>query len=156
MNMIEPAPVRKSVTVRTSPQQAFDIFVSGMGTWWIKGHSLTQSGQKTVVVEAVAGGRWYEIGNAGEECEWGRVIACDRPNRILFDWQLNADFDYDPGLHTEVEVLFEANGEGGTTVILEHRHLENYGVKAEEMRGIFDSENGWGGLLASYVEMAAA
>ncbi|MDK1480806.1 site-specific integrase, partial [Sinorhizobium sp. 6-117] len=33
---------------------------------------------------------------AGEERDWGRVIACDRPNRILFAWQLNADFTFDP------------------------------------------------------------
>ncbi|MCA1405354.1 SRPBCC family protein [Ensifer sp. IC3342] len=154
MNKIEPTPVRKSVTVRASPEKAFDVFVSGMGTWWIKGHSVSQSGQKTVVVEAVAGGRWYEIGNAGEECDWGRVIDCDRPNRILFAWQLNADFTFDPAFYTEVEVLFEAKGDE-TTVTLEHRHLANYGAKAEEMHGMFDSESGWGGLLASYAAKVA-
>lgn len=108
MHTIDAAPVRKSITVRASPEKAFDVFVNGMGSWWIKDHSVTQSGQKTVVVEAVPGGRWYEIGNAGEECDWGRVIDCDRPHRIVFAWQLNADFDFDPAFWTEVEVLFEA------------------------------------------------
>ncbi|WEX86775.1 SRPBCC family protein [Sinorhizobium garamanticum] len=154
MNKIEPTPVRKSVTVRASPERAFDVFVSGMGTWWIKDHSVSQSGQKTVVVEAVAGGRWYEIGKAGEECDWGRVIDCDRPNRILFAWQLNADFTFDPEFYTEVEVLFEAKGDE-TTVTLEHRHLGNYGAKAEEMHGMFDSERGWGASLASYAAKVA-
>lgn len=154
MHTNEPAPVRKSVTVRASLEKAFDLFVEDMGTWWIKDHSLTQSGQRTVVVEAVAGGRWYEIGNAGEECDWGRVIDCDRPNRILFAWQLNADFDFDPHLHTEVEVLFEATGENATVVTLEHRELGNYGARGAELRGILDSDSGWGGLLGSYAERA--
>jgi len=155
MHTIEPAPVRKSVTVRASLEKAFDVFVKHMGTWWIKDHSLTQSGQRTVVVEAVAGGRWYEIGNAGEECDWGRVIDCDRPNRILFAWQLNADFDFDPHFHTEVEVLFEAKAENETAVTLEHRQLANYGARAAELRGILDSDSGWGGLLESYAERAS-
>ncbi|MCA1440636.1 SRPBCC family protein [Ensifer sp. IC4062] len=155
MHTIDPAPVRKSVTVRASPEKAFDTFVSAMGSWWIKDHSLTESGQKTVIVEAVAGGRWYEIGNAGEERDWGHVIACDRPNRILFAWQLNAEFDFDPAFHTEVEVLFEAQGENETMVVLEHRQLESYGARTQELRGVLDSESGWGGLLASYVAKMA-
>ncbi|MDK1492313.1 SRPBCC family protein [Sinorhizobium sp. 7-81] len=155
MHTIDPAAVRKSVTVRASPEKAFDVFVNGMGSWWIKGHSLTESGQKTVIVEAVAGGRWYEVGNAGEERDWGHIIACDRPNRILFAWQLNADFDFDPAFHTEVEVLFEAKGANETMVVLEHRQLESYGARTQELRGVLDSESGWGGLLASYVAKVA-
>ncbi|AUX76762.1 MULTISPECIES: SRPBCC family protein [Sinorhizobium] len=155
MHRIEPVPVRKSVAVRTSPQKAFEFFVNGMGGWWIKEHSLTESGQKTVIVEARAGGRWYEVGNAGEEREWGRVITCDPPHRILLAWQLNADFDFEPKFQTEVEVWFEAKGEGETIVTLEHRDLGNYGVKAEDLRGVLDSEKGWGGLLASFAAKVA-
>jgi uncharacterized protein YndB with AHSA1/START domain len=155
MHMIEPDPVRKSVTVRASPHKAFEVFVNDMGDWWTKEHSLTESGQKTVIVEARAGGRWYEVGNAGEERDWGRVIACDPPHRILFAWQLNADFDFDPTFHTEVEVMFEAIGEEETTVTLVHRDLGNYGEKAKDLRGVLDSEKGWGWLLASYAAKAA-
>ncbi|APG84870.1 SRPBCC family protein [Sinorhizobium americanum] len=156
MHRIEPVPVRKSIAVRTSPQKAFEVFVNGMGDWWIKEHSLTESGQRTVIIEARAGGRWYEVGNAGEEREWGRVIACDPPHRILLAWQLNADFDFDPTFQTEVEVWFEAKGESETIVTLEHRDLGNYGVRAEDLRGVLDSEKGWGGLLASYAAKVSA
>ncbi|AFL52803.1 uncharacterized protein YndB with AHSA1/START domain [Sinorhizobium fredii] len=155
MHMIEPVPVRKSVIVRASPQKAFDVFVNGMGGWWIREHSLTESGQKTVIVEARAGGRWFEVGNAGEERDWGRVIACDPPHRILLAWQLNAEFDFDPAFQTEVEVWFEATSENETTVTLEHRQLANYGAKAHDLRGVLDSEKGWGGLLASFAAKAA-
>jgi uncharacterized protein YndB with AHSA1/START domain len=154
MHRIEPAPVVKSVTVSASPARAFEIFASGMGDWWLKTHSLTTSGQKTVVVEPRAGGRWYEIGTSGEEKEWGRVLAYEPPHRILFAWQLNADWDFDPQFQTEVEVTFEAIADGGTTVRLEHRDLANYGAKAEEARGSLDSEGGWAGLLQAFAAKA--
>jgi len=35
-------------------------------------------------------------------------------------------------------------------VELEHRLLERYGDKAVEMKGIFDSEGGWKGLLDKF------
>src|SRR5262249_28951769 len=39
---------------------------------------------------------------------------------------------------------------------LEHRHLDRYGARRDEMRGIFDSEGGWNGLLASFARAVAA
>lgn len=154
MHVIQPAPVRKSVTVRADPERAFDIFVSAMGDWWLKSHSLTASGQKTVVVEPFAGGRWYEIGTAGEEKEWGRVLACEPPKRILFAWQLNAEWTFNPDFQTEVEVTFEPAADGGTMVRLEHRDLANYGAKANEARASLDSEGGWEGLLGAFAAKA--
>lgn len=154
MHVIQPAPVRKSVTVRADPERAFDIFVSAMGDWWLKSHSLTASGQRTVVVEPFVGGRWYEIGTAGEEKEWGRVLACEPPKLILFAWQLNADWVFDPDFRTEVEVTFEPTTDGGTMVRLEHRDLANYGAKANEARASLDSEGGWAGLLGAFAARA--
>ncbi|HEV7321650.1 MAG TPA: SRPBCC family protein [Ensifer sp.] len=154
MQRIEPAPVVKSVTVSAPPERAFEIFVAHMGDWWLKTHSLTASGQKTVVVEPRAGGRWYEIGQSGEEKEWGRVLAYEPPRRILFAWQLNADWDFDPDFRTEVELTFVRTADGGTTVRLEHRDLQNYGAKAEEARKSLDSEGGWAGLLGAFTARA--
>lgn len=109
--------------------------------------------QRTVVVEP-AGGRWYEIGQSGEEKDWGRVLACAPPKRILFAWQLNADWAFDPDFRTEVEVTFEPTADGGTTVRLEHRDLANYDAKAEEARTSLDSEGGWAGLLGAFAVKA--
>jgi hypothetical protein len=39
-------------------------------------------------------------------------------------------------------------------VELEHRNLAMFGDNAEMMRGIFDSDNGWTGLLARYAALA--
>ncbi|MGN7736068.1 SRPBCC family protein [Rhizobiales bacterium] len=150
MHMIEPAPVRKSVTVSAPPERAFEIFVARMGDWWLTTHSLTASGQRAVIVEPAAGGRWYEVGTSGEEEDWGRVLAYEPPKRILFAWQLNAEWTFDADFETEVEVTFEPTPEGGTTVLLEHRDLANYGAKAEVARASLDSDGGWAGLLAAF------
>jgi hypothetical protein len=53
-------------------------------------------------------------------------------------------------------VRFIDEGKNGTRVELEHRHLDRYGARRDEMRGIFDSDGGWGGLLASFARAAAA
>jgi len=151
---IRPAPVRKSLFVRCRPARAFEVFTAGMGGWWLKTHSLTKSGQAGVTIEPRAGGRWYETGRDGETCDWGRVEAWEPPHRVLLIWTLNADFTTDPPVPTEVEVTFAAEGEG-TRVTLEHRGLEAHGARGEETRGVLDSGNGWGGLLAAFAGAAA-
>ena len=69
-------------------------------------------------------------------------------------WQLSADWKYDPGLHTEIEVRFTAEDDGRTRVELEHRKLENYAERAEQMRMILGSDDGWGGLLRRFAAAA--
>ena len=44
----------------------------------------------------VPGGRMYERGVDGSECEWGKVLAYEPPHRIVYSWQLQGDFHYDP------------------------------------------------------------
>jgi uncharacterized protein YndB with AHSA1/START domain len=153
MTVIVPAPVVKTVTVPCQPDRAFRLFTEGMGTWWLRSHSVAKSGQDKLVIEPRTGGAWYEIGRDGERCDWGRVLAWEPPARLVLDWQLSEVFAYDPGLHTEVEVTFTAAGPG-TEVRLEHRMLENYGPAAGRMAQVFDSPDGWGGLLAAYLAAA--
>ncbi|MGQ0558081.1 MAG: SRPBCC family protein [Sphingosinicella sp.] len=148
---IAPAPIQRSLKVKARPDKAFDAFTAGMGRWWLKGHSLLKSPQRDVVVEPRAGGRWYEVGEDGSEQEWGRVLGWERPDRLLLAWQLNAEFAYDPDIETTVEVRFTADGEE-TIVDFEHRDLERFGDKAEQVRGDYESgmDGGWGELLAGY------
>src|ERR1019366_1010761 len=104
MNLhIVPAPVRKTVTVKASQARAFEVFTARMIRWWLPDHRLGASPLKDVVLEPRPGGRWYEVDEDGSVCEWGRVLACEPPHRIVLTWQLNAEWKYDPDFVTELE-----------------------------------------------------
>jgi uncharacterized protein YndB with AHSA1/START domain len=151
---IVPAPVRKSVRVGAPPERAFAIFTDGMGRWWPKSHHIGAADLEALVIEPKAGGRWYERGVDGSECEVGKVLVFEPPTRLVLAWQLNADWKFDPGLITEVEVRFMADGANATRVELEHRNLERYGERADVFRTTIDSPQGWGGLLQLFKQTA--
>jgi len=159
MNMhptIAPAPVVQSVRVKLAPAAAFDLFANRFDAWWPRDKSANPG---TTLVEAVlepkVGGRWYERGANGTICEWGRVLAYEPGRRLVINWQLGADYRYDPNLVTEVEILFQPDGEG-TLVTLEHRNIENFGPNWEQMRAGINSPGGWPGILQAYVDTADA
>lgn len=149
-------PVRKSITVAAPRELAFRVFTERMSTWWpLVSHHIGAVAAVAAVVEPRAGGRWYERGDDGSECEWGRVLAWEPPSRIVLDWQIGADWKHAPELHTTVEVRFVALDAGTTRVELEHRDLDGYGAQTEQMRGAFDSDGGWNGILAAFAATAA-
>jgi len=147
--VITPAPVRKSIRVKAAPARAFEVFTAGMGRWWPGTHSINGSPMKDAIIEPREGGRWYERGEDGSECEWGRVLAWEPPGRLVLAWQIDAQWRYDANLVTEVEVKFLPDGDG-TRVELEHRHIERFGDQSEAARAALDSPGGWGGLLEMY------
>lgn len=148
--------VKKQVFVKTTPERAFEVFTSEMSTWWpLASHHISKIDAKNAVIEPFVGGRWFERGVDDSECDWGRVLAWDPPSRLVLAWQISADWQHDAALMTEVEVRFTAEN-GGTRVDLEHRLLRNFGARGEEMRGIFDSQGGWTGMLAAYAARTAA
>jgi uncharacterized protein YndB with AHSA1/START domain len=148
---IAPAPIRKSIRVKASQQRAFEVFVGNMGQWWLKSHSLLKSPQTDVLIEPRAGGRWFEIGEDGSEYEWGRVLEWSPPDKVVLAWQLNAEWTYDPDFETTVEVHFVPDGDH-TLVEFEHRDLDRFGTRAEELRGGYESgmDGGWTALLDQY------
>jgi len=147
--------VRKTIAVQASQARAFEVFAEQMGSWWpFADKSIGAVEAETAVVEPRAGGRWFERGVDGSECEWGRVVAYEPPQRLVLNWQIGADWRHDPAIDTEVEVRFVAEGEGRTRVELEHRGLAAYGEQAEQMRAIFDSPDGWGEILGRYADAA--
>ena len=156
MTTIAPATVRRTITVEASTDRAFEIFTAGFGRWWPATYSIGSSPLRNAVIEPRTGGRWYEVGDDGNECEWGEVLEWDPPSRVLLAWRIRSDWRYDPDLLTEVEVRFVPAGEGLTRVELEHRRLENLGAAAEATRATFDSEHGWAGILGGYAEAVRA
>ncbi len=108
-----------------------------------------------VVIEPRVGGRWFERGENGSECDWGKVLVWEPPLRLVLGWQLNADFKYDPKVVTEVEVRFIADGVNATRVELEHRNLERFGEKGEVLRQKVGSPGGWPLLLERFAAVTA-
>jgi uncharacterized protein YndB with AHSA1/START domain len=153
----EATSVRKVVAVRAPPAVAWRMFTEKMGVWWpLATHKIGKAKAVDAVIEPRVGGHWYERGDDGSTCDWGRVLSWEPHTRLVLSWEITADWQHDPKLQTEVEVRFIDEGENGTRVELEHRHLDRYGARRDEMRGTFDSEGGWGGLLASFARAAAA
>ncbi|MGA8114654.1 MAG: SRPBCC family protein [Actinocatenispora sp.] len=149
-----PMAVRRSVTVPLDPARAFDLFTARMDAYWPPEHHIGAAELDRVVVEPHAGGRWYERGVDGTECQWGRVAVWDPPGRLVLIWQLDTEWRFDPDLETELEMSFVEESPGRTTVRLEHRNLERYGDQAEAMRAAFESPDAWEGILARYVGSA--
>jgi uncharacterized protein YndB with AHSA1/START domain len=108
---------------------------------------------KAAIIEPQVGGRWFERGEDGSECEWGHVLAWEPPARLVLAWQIDSQWRFDPTLLTEVEVRFIPDGDG-TRVELEHRNIEHFGNQAEAARVALDSPMGWSGLLESYAASA--
>jgi uncharacterized protein YndB with AHSA1/START domain len=150
------APVHKSVTVQTGVEHAFHVFTAGFHTWWPKSHHTGKSPMKTAVVEGRVGGECYTEGEDGSKCHWGSVLAWDPPHRVVFSWQLTAQWQFEADLarSSEVEITFTPIEGGATRVNLEHRHLERHGAEALAIRKNIDSPGGWGSLLDLYATEA--
>jgi uncharacterized protein YndB with AHSA1/START domain len=123
------APIVRSVEVKLPPARAFELFATRTGDWWPP-PTVGKAPARAIVMEARAGGRWFERDAEGNETIWGKVLAWEPPSRLLLGWQLNTQFRYDPDLLTEVELRFAPLAGGGTLVTLEHRHLERFGATA--------------------------
>ena len=149
--------VRKSVTVNAPIAHVFRTFTERQNDWWPRAHHIGKCEQFTATLEARAGGRWFERGDDGSECDWGRVLVWQPPTRVVLQWSIGGDWRYDPDLKTEVDVRFVAETKERTRVDLEHRGLELYGDQAETMRNIFDSPTAWAetlSIMAGFAEGA--
>jgi uncharacterized protein YndB with AHSA1/START domain len=143
------APVRKTITVRASPEHAFRVFTADVDAWWPRSHHIGAAPMRRTIIEQRHGGRCYSEQTDGTECDWGRVLVWEPPRRLVLAWQVTADWKHEPDLarSSEVEVRFTPEADGATRVDLEHRHFERAGVGAGVMRTAVDSPNGWAGIL---------
>ena len=143
-------PIVRTVTVARSQEDAFRLFTEGIAEWWpTLSHSVFGERARSVVFEAKEGGRIFELTDAGEEAEWGNVLAWEPPQRVVFDWSP------DPGATTptEVEVTFTADGEQ-TRVELTHRGWERLGTEGPVKRASYSAADGWTQVIGRYVATA--
>jgi uncharacterized protein YndB with AHSA1/START domain len=152
----DPNSIRKAIGVEAPRAIAWQVFTEQMGSWWpLAMYKIGKANAVDAVIEPRVGGRWYERGDDGGTCDWGRVLAWEPPSRLVLTWDITADWQYDPSLQTEIEVRFIAEGQARTRVELEHRRLDRYGDRRDEMRTIFDQTGDWGRLLAAFAQVAA-
>jgi uncharacterized protein YndB with AHSA1/START domain len=149
------APVRTTVVVTVPCERAFEVFTRQMNAWWPRDKKIGAGEMAQAVLEAREGGRWFERDRDGRECQWGHVLHYEPPYRLVLAWQINARWQYDPDLVTEVDVRFIAEGPTRTRVELEHRDLQRFGDQADGVRAAFDSRGGWPGMVAAYAHHLA-
>lgn len=148
--------VRKEIVVETSQARAFRVFTEEQGAWWpLATHHIGEKDAETAIIEPRVGGRWFERAPDGTVCPWGKVLVWDPPGRIVLSWEIGPNWKSDLATSTEVEVRFVALGPALTRIELEHRNLDRLGDAAEALRGAFDSEGGWSGILKLYAARAA-
>ena len=149
----ETPPVRKSIVVRATPAQAFDIFTADFDSWWPRSHHIGKSPMTKAIIEGRQGGRCYCEQEDGAECDWGSVLAWDPPHRFVIAWQIAGNWEFEPDVSrsSEVEIRFTAESGGKKTrVDLEHRFFDRMTSGAEAMRAGVDAEGGWVTLLRTF------
>jgi uncharacterized protein YndB with AHSA1/START domain len=86
------------------------------------------------------------------------VLAYDPPNRVVFSWDINSQFqiETDHDKTSEIEVRFVAEGPNRTRVELEHSKLDRHGEGWEQYRDAVGSPDGWQLGLNGYAKVASA
>jgi uncharacterized protein YndB with AHSA1/START domain len=149
-------PIRKSITVKASPERAFEVFTEGIDSWWPREHHIGSAKLKRSVVEARKGGRLYTEQTDGTEADWGQVLVWEPPKRVVWAWQITPQWKFEPDLAkaSEVEITFTPEPGGHTRVDLNHHHWERHGEGVESMRNGVAGDGGWGGMLRLFAAEA--
>lgn len=149
--------VSVTVTVEAPAGHAFAVFTEQVDAWWPRAYGLGATERSDLVLEPGEGGRWYERGADGAECDWGRVLVWDPPHHLVLSWQIAPGFvpEADPDRASRVEVRFAPDGAERTVVTLVHDGFERHGTGWESMRDAVSGQGGWPGILATYGEVAS-
>jgi uncharacterized protein YndB with AHSA1/START domain len=152
----EATSVHSEVVVNIPVDRAFAVFTEQMDQIKPRDHNLLAVDIEKTVFEPRVGGRIYDRGVDGSECEWATVLAYEPPDRVVFSWNISPQWQVepDPDKRSEVEVRFIAEDERRTRVDLEHRHLDRHGDGWEAARDGVAAPNGWRLYLSRYAELA--
>ena len=149
------ATVRQEIVVAAPVDRAFRVFTEQMDKIKPREHNMLGVDIEATVFEPRAGGRIYDRGTDGSECEWASVIAYEPPDRVVFSWNVSPHWqvETDPARRSEVEVRFVADGAERTRVELEHRHLDRHGDGWEGLRDGVAAPDGWPLYLGRYADL---
>jgi uncharacterized protein YndB with AHSA1/START domain len=148
--------IHGTVTVGVPIDHAFRVFTDSLHTWWPAEYHIGQADMAEAILEPHEGGRWYEQGVDGSQCDWGRVLAWEPPHRLVVTWQINGQWQYDPDPDraSEIEVRFTADGPTQTTVEVEHRLLDRLVDGQAIHDAITVQGGGWTAMLELFAKAA--
>jgi len=150
--------VRSEIVVDVPIERAFKVFTGSFDRIKPREHNMLSVDIAESVFEPRVGGRVFDRGVDGSECQWARVLAYEPPGRIVFTWDINPQWqiDSEPENTSEVEVRFIAEAPDRTRVELEHRHLDRHGDGWEGMREGVRGDQGWPLYLARFAAAITA
>lgn len=148
--------VRTEIIVEVPLERAFTVFTQRFDHIKPREHNMLAVEIAQSVFEPTVGGRVYDRGVDGSECQWGRVLAYEPPTRIVFTWDISPRWQIESDLAraSEVEVRFIAEAERRTRVELEHRHLDRHGEGWEGLAAGVRADQGWPLYLQRFAEAA--
>jgi uncharacterized protein YndB with AHSA1/START domain len=152
------ASVKTQIVVEAPIERAFRVFTEEFDRIKPREHNMLGVDIAESVFEPREGGRIYDRGIDGSECQWARVLAYEPPNRVAFSWDISPQWQIETDLSktSEVEVRFVPETPERTRVEIEHRHLHRHGEGWEGEREVVASEGGWPLYLQRYADLIKA
>jgi uncharacterized protein YndB with AHSA1/START domain len=147
--------VHAQTVVDVPIERAFALFTEQFDSIKPREHNMLGVDIAESVFEPRKGGRIYDRGVDGSECQWAHVLAYEPPNRIVFSWDIGPQWQVESDLDraSEVEVRFVAETPDRTRVELEHRHIDRHGTGWESLQAGVDSDGGWPLYLDRYAAL---
>jgi|SRR5215208_4609934 len=132
------APILKTIEVPCSQQQAFDVFVKEMESWWPLG-KFTQSAMlgrpaKGIRVDPRHGGEIVEIGEDGTEVRWGTIAVYEPYDFVSMHFHVPHPSETEVS-RSLIEVRFVVLDAQRTRVDLTQSNWEAFGKMAAMMYG---------------------
>jgi uncharacterized protein YndB with AHSA1/START domain len=150
--------IRTDVVVDAPQDRAFRVFTEQFDMIKPREHNMLEVDIADSVFEPRKGGRVYDRGVDGSECQWARVLAYEPPDRIVFTWDISPRWQIEDDLSraSEVEVRFIAESAERTRVELEHRHLDRHGEGWESLSEGVAGDQGWPLYLSRFADRIRA
>jgi uncharacterized protein YndB with AHSA1/START domain len=150
--------IRTEVVVEAPVERAFRVFTEHFDDIKPREHNMLEVDIAQSIFEARSGGRVYDVGVDGSECQWARVLVYEPPHRIVFTWDISPQWQIETDLSktSEVEVRFIRETADRTRVELEHRHLDRHGEAWASLRDGVASDGGWPLYLGRYADQVGS
>jgi uncharacterized protein YndB with AHSA1/START domain len=147
--------VRTQVVVDVPIERAFAVFTEEFDSIKPREHNMLAVEIAETVFEPREGGRIYDRGVDGSECQWARVLAHEPPDRVVFSWDISPQWqiETDHEKTSVVEVRFISETPERTRVELEHRKLDRHGDGWESERDGVGGEGGWPLYLERFAKL---